>query len=277
MRNFHLINEVNERFSLWGNRVYMINPSGLGVAHDISFIRIGNSFSRNKKELAQAAIGGKIEFLEPGANKRFKEFYDFCAAAENLRLIYDPGDGVEYFRDIDIVEVGKTEKTGATLPISINFACKSLYYLPSNSRFTFESIEDEKRYDYRYDYKYGEYGTYSTMILNNGHVAAPFESMIFGACTNPAIHVYKNDELLYEVIFPVSVAEGEYIKYSSRDGELQATLVSGVGEINLMNMLDISNANFFKLPVGNSKILFTSASETKNMITLTIFKMFEVV
>jgi len=89
---------------------------------------------RNKKmQVAQSEVGGKIEFMEPGANEKFNEFYNFCAAASSLYLVYDPGDGKEYIRDIDIAEVGKTERTGGTLPITVKFSCKSLYYLRNNN------------------------------------------------------------------------------------------------------------------------------------------------
>lgn len=277
MRKFYIENEKNERFSLWGNRVYMINPSGLGIKHDASYIRIGNSFLRNKTNVAQSKIGGKIEFMDPGANKRFNEFYNFCAAASSLYLVYDPGDGTEYIRDIDFTEAKKTEKTGATLPISVTFICKSLYYLRNNNRFIFEPTENEKRYDYRYDFTYGDYGTYETVINNNGHVEAPFECIIYGYCVNPSIRIIKDNETLYEVVFPVAVEEGEFIRYSSRDGMLEATLVAGTKETNLMHLLDISKDNFFKIPIGNSKIMFDSTSESTNIITATIYKMYEVV
>ena len=277
MRKFYVENEKNERFSLWGNRVFMVDPSGLGIKHEVSYIRIGNSFLRNKMNVSQGKIGGKIEFVDPGANKRFNEFYAFCAAASALHLVYDPGDGTEYIRDIDIAEVKKTERTGGTLPISVDFICKSLYYLRNNNRFVFEAAENEKRYDFSYDYTYGDYGTYEATISNNGHVAAPFECTIYGYCVNPAIRIIKDNETLYEVVFPVAVEEGEYIRYSSRDGMLEATLVSGNTETNLMHVLDIEKDNFFKIPVGNSKIMFDSSSESMNIITATIFKMYEVV
>ena len=277
MRKFYIENEKSARFSLWGDRVYMIDPSGLGITHEVSYIRIGNSFKRNKMHVKQSEIGGKIEFIDPGASERFKEFYDFCSAASELHLIYDPGNGTEYIRDIDIIEVGKTERTGATLPITVSFACKTLYYLRNNNRFVVESSTIDKRYDYRYDYQYGDYGTYERTIDNNGHVEAPFECSIYGYCVNPAIRVVKDDETLYEVVFPVTVESGSHIRYSSRDGMLEATLVSGAKEINLMHSLDIAKDNFFKLPLGISKISFSSASESSNTITATIYKMFEVV
>lgn len=277
MRKFYIENEINQRFPLWGNRVYMVEPSGLGIKHEASYIRIGNSFLRNKMHVVQSTIGGKIEFIDPGANQKFNEFYNFCAAASRLYLVYDPGDGTEYIRDIDIEEVGKTERTGATLPISVSFTCKSLYYLRDNNRFVFESTANEKRYDYRYDFVYGDYGTYEATIDNNGHVEAPFECTIYGYCVNPAIHIIQGGKVLYEVLFPVAVEEGEYIRYSSRDGMLEATLVSGANETNLMNLLDITKDNFFKIPVGNSTIMFDSSSESTNVITATIYKMFEVV
>lgn len=278
MRKFYIENERKERFSLWGNRVFMVEPSGLGIKHDATYIRIGNSFLRNKKlQVAQAEVGGKIEFLEPGANKKFNEFYNFCAAASSLHLIYDPGDGKEYIRDIDISEAGKTEKTGATLPITVKFKCKSLYYLRDNNSFLFESDSSEKRYDYRYDFAYSDYGTYEAAINNNGHVEAPFDCIINGYCANPSISIIKDDETLYEVVFPIAIEEGEYVRYSSRDGMLEATLVSGNKETNLMNILDITKDNFFKIPVGNSTIVFSSASTSTNIVTITIYKMYEVV
>lgn len=277
MRKFYVENERNERFSLWGNRVYMVDPGGLGVKHEAEYIRIGNSFLRNKMNVAQSKITGKIEFMQPGANKKFTEFYNFCAAASSLHLIYDPGDGVEYVRDIDIAEVDKTEKTGGTLPISIGFNCKSLYYLKNNNRFIFEKAENEKRYDYQYDYTYRDNGTYEAIINNNGHVAAPFDCTIYGYVANPSIRVIKDKETIYEVVFPVIVEAGEYIRYSSRDGHLEATLVSGSKETNIMYTLDIMKDNFFKIPVGNSTLVFSSSAESTNVITATVYKMFEVV
>lgn len=277
MRKFYIENEINERFSLWGNRVYMVNPSGLGIKKSASYIQIGNSFLRNKISNSQSKIGGTIEFLDPGANKKFTDFYNFCAAASELHLVYDPGDGTEYIRDIDIAEVKKTEKTGATLPISVSFSCKSMYYLRNNNRFTFEAVSNEKRYDYAYDYVYGDYGTYEAVINNNGHVPAPFECTIYGHTVNPIIRILKDERVIYEAIFPVVVGEGEYIRYSSRDGRIEATLVSGSAETNLMPLLDISKDNFFKIPVGNSKLVFDSESESTNIITVTIYKMYEVV
>lgn len=277
MRKFYIENEINERFSLWGNRVYMVDPSGLGIKYDSSYIRIGNSFLRNKKHVSQSKISGKIEFLDPGANKRFNDFFSFCAAASKLYLVYDPGDGTEYIRDIDISDIGKTERTGGTLPITVNFVCKSLFYLRNNNRFKFEPAGSEKRYDYSYDYSYGDYGTYEATVNNNGHVEAPFECNIYGYCVNPSIRITKDRETLYEAMFPVTVEEGEYIRYSSRDGMLEATLVSASSEINLMNLLDITKDNFFKLPVGISNIIFESDSESTNIITITIYRMYEVV
>lgn len=277
MRKFYVENEINQRFSLWGNRVYMIDPSGLGIKRENSYIRIGDYFLRSKMNIGQSEIGGTIEFLDPGANKRFKEFYDFCSAASELYLVYDPGDGTEYIRDIDIGEVGKNERTGATLPITVDFICRSLYYLRNNNRFIMEPATNEKRYDYRYDFQYGDYGTYERMIDNNGHVEAPFECNIYGYCVDPSIRIEKDGKTIYEVLFPITLEDGEYIRYSSRDGMLEATYVSGSNETNLMHLLDITKDNFFKLPRGSSKIIFSSASDSANMITATIYKMFEVV
>ena len=277
MRKFYVENEFNERFSLWGNRVYMVEPSGLGIKHEGSYIRIGTSFLRNKIHVAQSSVGGKIEFMDPGASRKLKEFYDFCAAASELYLVYDPGDGTEYIRDIDIGEVSKTERTGGTLPIDVSFTCKTLYYLRDNNRFVFERIPGEKRYDYHYDYAYGDYGTYEATIHNTGHVEAPFDCEIYGYCANPAIHIIKDSKTLYSVVFPIAVEEGEYIRYSTRDGNLEATLVSKSGVTNLKPLLDISSDNFFKIPLGTSKITFTSSSESTNIVTVTIYKLFEVV
>lgn len=278
MHKFYIENETNQRFSLCGNRVFFIEPTGLGIKHDATYIRIGDSFLRNKKmQVAQSEVGGKIEFIDPGASEKFKEFYDFCAASSELKIIYDPGDGKEYIRDIDITAAEKTERTGGTLPISVKFTCKTLYYSRNNNNFVFDSDGTEKRYDYQYDYAYNDSGSYEKIVENDGHVEAPFDCYIYGYTANPSIHILKDNETLYEVEFPVAVEKDEYIRYSSRDGMLEATLVSGNKETNLMNLLDIEKDNFFKIPIGKSKIVFSSSSLSTNIVTLTIYKMYEVV
>ena len=113
---------------------------------------------------------------------------------------------MEYIRDIDISEAGKNGKTGGTLPISVNFTCKSLYYQRNNNRFVFEAASNEKRYDYSYDYAYGDYGTYERYIENKLREA--FASWYDNG------HINEND--VNTIILKIIVTDGIIYKDGTR-------------------------------------------------------------
>ena len=276
MRKFYIENELNERFDLQSSSVFFMDPGGLGVDNTLNYIQIGDSFINDYKAVNQSNISGKIEFIDPGAYKNARSFFNWCARAKKLYLVYDAGDGVEYMRDIDIASFDKSERNGGTLPIGAKFNCKSLYYLKNNSRFLIEPVEEEMRFDFTFDKRFSDFGSYELNFNNDGHTEAPFDCLIYGYVSNPIIQVYQDDLLISEVIFPVTLEKDEYIHFCTRDGMLEVTKYGEKIE-NLMPLLDIEKENFFKIPIGASKIKFISDFATTNTIIMNVFKMYKIV
>ena len=78
--------------------------------------------------------------------------------------------------------------------------------------------------------------------------------------------------------FPTILQTGEKILYSSVDGNLYCYRVDEEGaEENFSDSLDINNTNFFKLPVGDSQIEFTSDTGASNRTVMTIYRFYRAV
>ena len=90
--------------------------------------------------------------------------------------------------------------------------------------------------------------------------------------------VNQNGKELYRVKFPTILQRDEKILYSSVDGNLYCIRVDENGnQTNFADALDINNSNFFKLPVGDSQIEFTSDTGASNRTVLEVYKFYRMV
>ena len=112
VREFKLINENGQRFSMMNieEGCFLSSPTGLGYGYNIEYSQIGNDFIQNLKKTTQGQIGGELIFKN---YDNYKKFVDFVESTNFLKLVYKVPfeDGyTEYFKDIDISTVDKTEK-----------------------------------------------------------------------------------------------------------------------------------------------------------------------
>lgn len=279
IRQFYLENEYGLRRGLNSPASGLLTkPSGLGYSMDISYSAIGHSFIQNFLKEKQQSIQGTLIFGTGLPYKAYSKFIAYVNGAENLKLIYKTDAG-EYYRDVDLVEVGKSEKTEAkVLECPVKFNCKSLFYSNQIDRFVVNRSQGELRWDFTWPARFNDYGFRRAMIQNTGHVPAGFELEIFGYCENPSVIVTQNRKELSRVQFPTILQVGEKISYSSVDGNLYCYRVDEKGvETNFSDSLDINNANFFKLPVGDSQIEFTSDTGVSNRTVMTIYRFYRAV
>lgn len=278
IRQFYLENEYGQRWNL--NRPasgLLISPDGLGYSMDASYAAIGHSFIRNYLKEKQQSISGTLIFGKT-PYKACSSFITYVNTAESLRLIYKTDAG-EYYRDVDLVEFGKTERTEAkVLECPVKFNCRSLFYSNQVDRFVVSRSEGELRWDFTWPARFNDYGFRRVMIENTGHVPAGFELEIYGYCENPSVIVTQGGKELSRVQFPTILQTGEKILYSSVDGNLYCYRVDEEGmEENFSDSLDINNTNFFKLPVGDSQIEFTSDTGASNRTVMTIYRFYRAV
>lgn len=279
VREFYLENEIGVRWSLnHPNKGFLTAPSGLGFTRKASYVSIGNSFVRNFMKEEQGEIEGTIVF---GTTKPYLACSDFVAyvnAAESLKLIYVTDAG-EYYRDVDLIEFGKEEMTKeGVLECPVVFSCIGLFYSNQVERFVVSRSDGELRWDFTWPARFNDYGSRKVTINNNGHVPAALELELYGYCENPSVIVSKNGKEIYRVVFPVILQQEEKILYSSADGNLYCIKFNEDGsEENLTGLLDIRNTNFFKLPVGNSQVEFTSDTGASNRTIMTVYRFYRVV
>lgn len=112
VRQFYIENEMGQRFSMMDieKGCFLNSPTGLGYGYNIEYSQIGDEFIQNVRNIQQGQIGGELIFKN---YDNYKKLIDFIESAEFLKLVYKvPFENgfTEYFKDIDISTVDKTEK-----------------------------------------------------------------------------------------------------------------------------------------------------------------------
>lgn len=278
IRNFYFENEIGKRVNcqkINGN-LFLYNVSGLGFKKSNDYVRVGNTFIKNKEEIEQSTITGELEFYEMTYDE-YRNFIDFILCATSLKLIYVPKNTnrIEYYRDIDVIELEKNEEDDfniLTTPITIN--CTSLWYKQNNIIYNVENVEDELRWEFVWDPIFADYEHRSIIFSNSGHVEAPFLLEIGGYIENPKMEVIVNNKKIYEVTFNITLNENEKIVYSTKENDMYIKKINKDNTYeNLSNLLDLNNINFFNLPKGTSEIKLEANTDILNA-KLTIYEQY---
>ncbi len=279
IRKFYLENEYGQRWDLNNPTTgFLTNPNGLGYEMEYSYSRIGHSFVRNYLRDKQQKITGTLVFGGESPYKSYAACTQFVNAAQAIRFVYVTDAG-EYNRNVDVVKIGKSEITEErTLEPEIILVCKGLFYSNQTDRFVVSRTEGEMRWNFIWPVRFKDYDSRNMFISNNGHVPAAIQMEIYGYCENPSVAVKQGEQELYRLTLPITLQIGEVVYYSSLDGDLYCYKVDKEGnETNLADILDINNANFFKLPVGESKLEISSDTGVLNQIVLAIYRFYRVV
>lgn len=281
VRRFLLENEKGQQFRLdnLDEGCFLTSPSNLGYSYDIDFVQLEYDFIENNRKIQQKNPSGTLYFK---SYDRVKEFTDFIENSKKIKWLYVvPFEKEEktFYRDVTIVRLDKTEKTGKWLACPVEFAAKSLWYERNETIFKIETYEDEMRYNYIWNSRYIDYNTRAIEFHNKGHIEAPFQVEIDGFVQNPTISIFVDKEEYASIKVPITINEYEKLLYSSKTGEIyiQKQNTDGTRE-NLWkkDYIDITKQNIFKLPVGVSEIRLTADDDVLNA-KLTIFPQYKVV
>ena len=251
VRRFILENEKGQQFRLdsLDEGCFLTSPSELGYAYNIDFVQSENEFIENNRKIEQKKPKGTLYFK---SYDKIKEFGNFVESSKKLKWLYIiPFEKEEkiYYRDVTIIKLDKTEKTGKWLACPVEFAGLSLWYEQNETIFKIETYEDEMRYNYRWNSRYIDYNTRAIQFDNKGHVEAPIQVEIDGFVQNPTITVLVDDEEYASIKIPITINEFEKLLYSSKTGEIyiQKQNTDGTKE-NLWRKeyIDITKQNIFK-------------------------------
>ncbi|MBS4538220.1 hypothetical protein GOQ27_07080 [Clostridium sp. D2Q-11] len=269
MKSAYLINELNEKYNLrnFKDTTLIQRLNGLGYENELSYVRVGNYYKRDNKEIKQGELSGTLVFDD---YLKYQNFIDYIERSQNLRIIYRPLD-TEYYRDVDFKAITNVIKNRGTIECELVLCCKSLYYTEDNKRFVIEEMEGESRYSMPFPFQFNDYSSVAVAYNNTGHIEGEIIAEIYGYTQKPSIELYLRDKLKYKVVFDITIEKGQKLIYSARNGNNYVALEDEEGnQINIPNCLKLENDNFFKLPTGFSRLKITSDTGNINKIVFRI-------
>ena len=272
MAKFYIENEKGDRIDLQDELNYGLyeGMKDIGYSQDASFTRVGDYYSCDSKNPKQSDIDFDINFFEVGEKsvyQKVSDVGDFLVNAERLYYVYVPEE-IEYKREVEFVNFSQNTKEGY-LSYSVKLSPLTLFYAENIVALDVDRTEGEKRYRFRWNASYNDYANRSVKIKEGNQADIAFDLKIYGYVVNPKISVYKGATLIKEITFPVTLQEG-YLKYSSRDLELEIKKVDALGnETNLINEFSLEDDIFFKLDKNGCIIKFTSDVGVMNKILFT--------
>lgn len=279
VREFKLINEKGQSYSLMDieNYCLLTEPGGLGYSYNTQYEQLGYTFISNLRNINQGKINGQVNFL---SYDNFKSLVDFIETSEQLKFYYKVPitDGVkEYFKDIQVQSLTKTEiQPNKVLSEQITFDCLSLWYEENTTIYTIEPEEDEIRWDFTWDSKFGDYSARNMSYINQGHIEAPIIVSMDGQLVNPVIQLYIDGELAQEVTVNTTIAEGEKLLYSSRENDFYIKKQNGNGtytDLFSLSYINFANDNVIRIPKNKScQIRLTADNDVLNaQVTILAF------
>ena len=273
VREFYIENEKGQQFSMMDieNSCFLNSPSGLGYSYNIEYSQIGDNFIQNIRKITQGQISGELIFKK---YDNYKSFVDFIESAESLKFVYKipSEDGYrEYFKDIDISSVEKSEiEEGNILRVPVNFNCKTLWYEAKDVVITIDPVTNELRWNFQWNPLFVAYDNRNIVFENKGHTEAPFKLELNGEVVDPIISILEDDVVVKQLdLTGLTISQGDKFIYNTKDTEQEIYKISNGARTNLFNFLNPNFINFYKLRKGVSTIKLEADAEiTSGKLTI---------
>lgn len=256
VRKFKLINANGVEWDLMRKDAFLYEPSGMGIAKDGSYMRIGTSYENIDMVQAQRTLSGTMVFKTYAVYEQFAAFLNYTP----LKIAYMPRSTWAYM-DGEITNLEKTEidKDTHRLLCSMTFTGTSMWYIPKKAVRTADDVVGAKRYNYIYDYVYADQINGYINVTNNSSESAPAKISIFGTITNPAWYMSVNGNVITSGSITATIPSGNKLVVNSKDGNLELAeyTTANVFVKNHYQNSDFSKVTFIRFPPGNS-VLYVS-------------------
>lgn len=225
MREFYLINKLNEKWNLNQTDSFFHDPAGLGQEHKVKYEQIGNSFQKSEDYLKQKSISGKIKF------SGYEVFEVFSKFIQYKPLVLEYSSNSTYHIDVSIDKIEKKELETLGLVAEIQMKSLGTFYKKIEKKN--EETNIGKRYGYKYNYTYSDTSIGIVEIESDSTLLSKTKITLLGPCINPAWKHHVNGIMVEEgklncsiaaghraiidsIVFPYEIAEyderGSYIK-----------------------------------------------------------------
>lgn len=284
---FSLINNLGQEYQLNDvNGGALLEVTGVGGRVENTYSMLNNTWVRMSSKSSQPTISGYVAFHNVSVYEKEAEFSAFMRIPSSIKLKMQTPVTTKYL-DVDIVSYEMSAIGLNTLYCPIQMMGTSLWYTPETEKANIIVVSgNEFRFPVTWPARLNDYSDGYITINNNGSVEASFEVEFYGACDNPEITLEVEDVEVSKVEITASIVSGEKIFYSSKDGALccfkgsseaiseYKRTGSTSGLTNLALGFSLSNENFFKIPVGASKLHITADSTLTNPIMVSIYKFY---
>ena len=271
MRKFYIENEIGSRLPLNGEQgIFLSNPAGLGLTLPANYADIHKGFFRDisGESEPQVTITGDLVFIGENAYADYRTFVDWCSASESLHLIYKPYGTTEFYRDIQINYLTKTELTDTRwLTVPTALACMSPWYRAAPTSM---AMSTESGYVLKYPFSYTKDLIYSSSsagsmaadIPAGGHIPAAFEITYRGAITNPKISLVgtATNKTYGICALKATLSDNESFTVSSLYGKCRVEITDADGITTVaLNSVDLAYEPFPRIPVNEDCTLLMAA------------------
>lgn len=280
MGRFYFEDETGQRIDLQSDDYIAVNVSGLGTSNDASYIRIGNTFTKDYMDMIQGEISFGVVCVPPRSHDKLQHLSQFLNRAEALHLIYVPSTDttIEYRRNIDILKFQQDTSVIGLLKYQVVMGCKSLFYTNEENNFLIERATGEFRYNYTFPARFNDNAVRDIIVENNGHVEASYLIEFEGYTDTPKMQVFVEGKEVYCISFNLLIDVGERLRYSTQDGNLELSHIKADGtSVSIINQMELDQEVFYKLPIGKSKVQFTSEKGLLSKIHFSVYQYYKVV
>ena len=265
VREFKLVNEKGQSYSLMDiyNYCLLTEPSGLGYSYSTEYEQVGDTFVSNLRRIEQGQVTGQVNFLN---YDNYKKLIDFIESSEKLKFSYKvpyEDSAKEYFKDVQIQSITKTElQINKILSETIIFDCLSLWYEEKSTVFQIEQLEDEIRWDFKWDSRFTDYNSRNLSFINQGHVEAPILVQMDGYLLNPKLELYVEGELYQTVTMTTEISQYQKLLYGTKENDFYICRENADGTLTSLfslDVIDFANDNVIRFPKNRSCQLVLSA------------------
>ena len=281
VREFSLINENNEEFSLMDIKNYCLltEPDGLGYSYSNSYGQIGNKFINVLKVINQGKFTGQVHFFN---YDNYLKLVNFIEKSNKLRLKYTvpyTEESTTYYRNVDISSITKTDiKTNGVLSESIELDFTSLWYITESTEYEITEQDDEIRWDFRWDSRFLSNNSNVIDFNNKGHAPARVVIEIEGYIVNPTFIVEQNGKTLYELPITAAINLGEKLIFSSLENDFYIKKVNMVTDeetdLYTLDNIDFNKDYILTLPIGESTLTIET-EDILNQATVNIYSYYK--
>ena len=271
MRKFYIQNGNGQKINLNDKNSYFFSsPTGLGFTRSITYNTDGSGFAdAAETTIDQINIVGEI-IITKSPYTRYRMLADFLIQSDKLTLIYAPTDSTEYYLDVKLEYITKTEMQAGTLTCPVSFKALSLWYKKSPQRYSIVqplSVENPFRYPCRFPMQYTVDAATENTIKAGGHIPAALDIYVKGRLVNPVIELKTTaGKTIGKMRLRGTVPNKKYLHLCSKYNGEAGVWVDGVNNIN---SITLSDNTFFRLPQGTACVLsVTDDSQADTDVTV---------